>query len=127
MNFRTITALLPKRAIKSLNNRYFIIHLRTFFFVILVVLAGVMLQILVLLNQRYIDAKKVFEAKRSEFVYWEAVVAQYPAIPDVLYNASVSALKAGLKDEALRLLDRAITIDPLFKKALELKKEILKK
>ena len=84
-----------------------------------------MLQILVNLNSRYELSKIEYQKKIDEYKYWNGVVSQFPNIPDILFNASLSALNAGKKEEALRNIEKALQIDPLFKKALELKREIV--
>jgi tetratricopeptide (TPR) repeat protein len=53
------------------------------------------------------------------------VVTQFPNIPDVLYDAALSAYNTGRVDEALHYLNKAIQLDPLFKKAQEFRKEIM--
>lgn len=83
-----------------------------------------MLQILVALNNRYDKVRNIYAHKSSEYQYWSSVASQYPNIPDILYNASVSAFNFGKKTEANEYLIRAIKIDPLFKKAQIFQKEI---
>lgn len=123
--FRKITALLPKKLVKNITNSYVVSHVRTILFVMLVIGAGILLQMLVYLNQRTIIAKKDYEVKIKEFNYWSSVASQFPNIPDILYNASLSALSIGKTKEALRLIDKALIIDPVFKKARDLRNEIV--
>lgn len=52
-------------------------------------------------------------------------MGQYPNIPDILYNASLSAFNIGQKQQAIEYIEKAIEIDPLFNKAYQLRKEIL--
>ncbi len=125
--FRTITALLPKSLKKHVLKKRVILHVRDFLFVFLALLIGVLLQILVILNNKYVVARREFEGKRAEYSYWETVVLQYPQIPDILYNAAVSALAFNRQEEALDYLNRALRIDPLFQRAEKLRKFILEK
>ena len=123
-NFRTITALLPKGLRKLLSNKYLAIHIRGYFFLFFVLLALVLLQLLVFLNARHQLARDNYAQKTKEYKYWTGVVSQFPNIPDILYNASLSAFNVGEDIEAKLYLSRALKIDPLFEKAIELRKEI---
>lgn len=124
--FRKITALFPSEFLGNIKNRHVAANLRALLFFILVICAGILLQILVYLNQKVVLAKKEYEYNIKQFRYWNEVVLQFPNIPDILFNASVSALNVGKKSEALQYLDRAIQIDPLFREARELRKLIEK-
>lgn len=122
---RKITALLPKKLRKRLFNRRIATYLRAFLFIVLVVLAGITLQILVLLQQRSLITKREYEVRVKKFQYWSSVASQFPNIPDILYNASISSYSVGNEKQALRYVNKALQIDPLFKKAQILKEEIL--
>ncbi len=54
-------------------------------------------------------------------MYWSSVASQYPNIPDILFNAAVSAMTMGRNDVALAYLNKSIQIDPLFTKAITLR------
>lgn len=112
---RKITALLPKEIA---------IHLRSFLFLFFVILAGVLLQVLVTLNGKYLEYRKNYAQKVGEYEFWSSVVKQYPNIPDVLFNASISAYNAGKRNESGEYIKKALRIDPLFKKAELFQKEI---
>ena len=114
---RRITGLLPK-------NGQLAYRLSSFFFLLFLILAGILLQTLVFLNDKTVSAKLQFESRGKDFEYWSSVAKQYPSIPDVLYNASLSALNDNKKKEATEYIDKALQIDPLFRKAQELKSEI---
>ena len=103
---------------------HFAYHLRSFLFFFLVILVGFLLQILVVLSDKYKLAKQHHGQIIEEYVYWSKVAAQYPSIPDILYNAAVSSFNAGKPDEAKDYASQAIKIDPLFEKARELNKEL---
>lgn len=122
--FRKITALLPNEFFGHITNKHVAIQLRALLFFILVICAGILLQILVFLDQKLIYAKKEYEGNAKQFRYWSGVALQFPNIPDILYNASVSALNVGKISEAARYLDKALQIDPLFKDARELRKSV---
>lgn len=124
--FRKITALLPKENWELVINRHIALRVRALLFVVLVISAGILLQVLVFLQQKMVQSKKEYEVHIKEFRYWNGVVSQFPNIPDILYNASVSALSIGRRDDALHYIDKALKIDPLFKKARELRNEIVK-
>lgn len=125
--FRRITALFPKKVLGYVTNRHVATHLRALLFIILVIGAGILLQILVYLNRKAINAKKEYAENAKQFQYWSGVALQYPNIPDILYNASVSALNVGKTPEAMRFLNKALQIDPLFNDALELRKSVEKR
>lgn len=125
INLRKITALLPKEAARKLNNRYFAEHLRSFLFIVFVLIAGILLQLLVFLNGKYKKVQNNYEKTLKTYVYWSSVASQYPNIPDILYNASLSALTMGREDVALSYLNKSIQIDPLFDKAIALRDLII--
>lgn len=122
---RKITAQLPKGYRKYVTNRYLALYLRNFLLLFFLLTAGILLQILVNLNARYELVKKDHAKKIYEYRYWSGVVTQFPNIPDILYNASLSAYNAGMKNEALKNIEKALKIDPLFQKALRLRSEII--
>ncbi len=122
---RRISGLSPQ--IKgNIINRQVASQLRALLFIALVICAGVLLQILVFLDQKALHAKREYEANLRQFHYWSGVASQFPNIPDILYNASVSALNVGKTTDALHYIDQAIQIDPLFKDARELKHLIVR-
>lgn len=117
---RRITNLFPKTNGNYIN-RQVASQLRALLFITLVICAGILLQTLVFLDQKALFAKREYEANLKQFRYWSGVASQFPNIPDILYNASISALNVGKSAEALRYIDHAIQIDPLFKDAQKLK------
>lgn len=116
--FRRITDLLP-------NSGQIAYRLSSFFFLLFLILAGILLQTLVFLNGKTLSAREQYESRARDYQYWSSVAAQYPKIPDVLYNASLSALNDNKKKEAEEYIDKALQLDPLFRKATELKNEII--
>lgn len=124
--FRKITALLPKENWELVLNKYIAHRVRALLFIVLVISAGILLQVLVFLQQKMFLSKKEYEVHIQEFQYWKGVASQFPNIPDILYNASVSSLSIGRRVDALHFIDKALQIDPLFRKAQELKSVISK-
>lgn len=122
---RKITALFPKSVAKYVINRHVAGRLRALLFLVLVICAGVLLQLLVYLDQKVADTKREFDANMREFHYWNTVAAQFPNVPDILYNASISSLNIGNGPQALYFLEKAVRLDPLFEKAQELKKRVV--
>jgi len=122
---RRITDLLPRNFSNTINRRFIALYLRDFLFLVGILIAGVLLQILVDLYKKIDISRQVFEAQVSEYAYWQAVAAQYPNIPDIQYNASVGALKVGRLNEAIYHIDRALMLDPLFEKAQKLKNKMV--
>ncbi len=116
--FRRITDLLP-------NNGQIAYRLSSFFFLLFLILAGILLQTLVFLSGKTLSAREQYENRARDYKYWSSVATQYPTIPDVLYNASLSALNDNKKKEAQEFVNKALLLDPTFKKATELKKEII--
>lgn len=123
--YRRITVGLPNYINRYVSFRLLAYHMRDYFFLIFVLLVFAMLQILVILNNNLKDARTRYEVAMKDYRYWISVSTQFPAVPDIQYNASLSAYKVGERGEALRLIGNAIAIDPLFEKAHELKSEIL--
>ena len=124
--FRTIPALLPKSIQQRIPQGQLAYRISSFFFLFFLILAGILLQILVYLNTQSFAARNQHELKDKEYTYWNGVATQYPLIPDILYNAALSSLNDGRYNEALNYINKALQIDPQFKKARELKKEIEK-
>lgn len=121
---RKITALLPKSYRRYISTKYLAFYLRNFLLLFLLLTAAILLQILVVMNTRYEMTRKVVQKKTAEYIYWSGVATQFPNIPDILYNAALSAYNVGKKDEAIKNLQKALLIDPLFKKAKVLHNEI---
>ncbi|MDO8269426.1 MAG: hypothetical protein Q7T54_02010 [Candidatus Levybacteria bacterium] len=121
---RIITDLLPKKIRKWVNKRYFAIYLRDFLFIFFVLLIGVLLQLLVILNGRYMEVRKLFFENNEKYYYWNSVASQFPYIPDILYNAALSSFAVGKGSEAMQLINKAIQIDPLFEEAVKLRNQM---
>lgn len=60
----------------------------------------------------------------AEFDYWEDVVKRHPNFPDAYYNAALYAGMLNQKERSAALLDRALTLDPDFKEAMELEQQL---
>lgn len=72
-----------------------------------------------------VEDVKVLHAKEvKNLLYWEAITTKYPSYPDGYYKAAVSAVRLRDNTRALRYLNEALTLDPFFKEARELKKQI---
>ncbi len=121
---RKITALLPDRFGKYISPRYLSFYIRNFLLVFFLFTAAILIQVLSFMYTRYEMTKSVAQARMQEYKYWSSVVDQFPNIPDILYNAALSSYNAGKKEEALKNLEKALLIDPLFKKAKILLSEI---
>lgn len=126
INYRIITDLFPKGIKKYINSAYVALHLRNFLFIFFALMAGVLLQILVILNAKYTEIRREYQVKENTYVYWNSIVSQFPNIPDILYNASLSALSMGKREEAGKFVNKALSIDPLFEEALRLREKIEK-
>lgn len=122
---RKITAVLPKGLFSPKNRWVIALHLRDLALIILIIIAGIILQTLVLLYINLVSLESNYDKNRKESIYWESVVLQYPQIPDVLYNAAVSSIKVNNLEKSVIYLDKAIKIDPLFSKAIYLRSKIL--
>ena len=113
---RKITVLLPKR--------YLAVYIRDFSFLVLVIVMCVLLTMLVALEKRLQFENHKNEASMKEYKYWKSVSEQFPNVPDILYNASLGAIKVGKNKEAFGYASKAIQLDPLFKKAIELRDQL---
>lgn len=76
------------------------------------------------LNGEYKKVRELYSQRSTEYKYWTSVASQYPNIPDILYNASISSYNFGKLPEAKNYLERALKIDPVFKKAQEFEREL---
>ena len=75
----------------------------------------------VFLSNSYQSKRQVQE----RHFYWMERVETFPNSPDVLYNAALSALSVNKDETALRLLQQALSLDPLFSEAKNLQKQII--
>lgn len=124
-NSRKINALLPLPAInKYIIKRNVAVYLRNYLSIVL--FFQVILVIMVLFLAGFIlESEKELQAVRDKnYQYWTSVASQYPNEPDVLFNAGKSAYENGKKADAIKFVEKAIQIDPLFEKAIKLKQEI---
>lgn len=122
---RKINALLPLKFLrKHVINRSVAISLRNYLSIIL--FSQVILLIMVLFLAGFIleKQKEIKSARDKNYSYWLSVVNQYPNEPDILFNAGKSAYESGKKEIALKFIEKALQIDPLFEKAIQFKKEI---
>lgn len=62
---------------------------------------------------------------QERFYFWMEKVEEYPNSPDVLYNAASAAVLVGKKETALKLLQKSLRQDPLFKDAKVLRDSII--
>lgn len=70
----------------------------------------------------FLKTKTEKERVEQSLSYWEDAVKKHPNYVDGYYNAAVYALKLNEKAKAGEYLEKALYYDPLFQKALELKK-----
>jgi len=75
------------------------------------------------LTNSYLSQKE----KQEKFFFWMEKVGEYPNSPDVLYNAAVSADSINKNETALKLLKKAVELDPLFIEAKDFQEEIIEK
>jgi hypothetical protein len=121
---RIFAALSPKRVYRRITSasarhildQYFTVFL-TFFFFFLFVLTMVIYQ--------SVEEVKALHAKEvKNLSYWEGITTKYPTYPDGYYKAAVLAIRLRDNARALRYLNEALTLDPFFKEARELKKQV---
>lgn len=120
-------SIIVKKYKKSINEKAVATHVRQFLFFFLVMMIGILLQILVVLNAKFVDAKKSYLLKSEKYAYWQEVASQFPNAPDILYNAALSSVQMGNKKQAVEYVRRALMIDPLFDKAKNLLEELSKR
>ena len=133
-NYRIIAELLPKDAIRAVrkwmtvepflrikNSRRAM--LRYFFVCSLGLLLAVSFVDMVIFQESE-QAKKVHLTAQRNLGYWEYIIRKYPNFPDAYYKAALYSIQMDKEKTANEYLDRAISLDPAFKEALELKKKI---
>ncbi len=79
---------------------------------------------LVYLN--FIEITQARKRVEDNFSYWQGVVKKNPNFTQGYYNAGLYASELGDYKSAVNFLDQAIRLDPTFKKAILLEKEILR-
>lgn len=117
--YRRFTAVLPSK-------KFIALYLRDYAFLVLIILMGFLLEILVDLTGKIRVAQAGQTEKVGQYQYWSGVASQYPTVPDILYNASLSAYNIGNMQQAKIYIEKALVLDPLFKKAQELRDKIEK-
>jgi len=124
--YRKIAALFPKDLQKgtSIVNKKVLHHLAQILFLVLLLQVLLFIAAIVLLKGEYRVRVEEFVKLQQEHTYWVKMVEQYPNAPDVLYNAALTSKNVGNTEEAVRYLDRAIKLDPLFMEARLLRKSL---
>ena len=108
--YRRFTDLLPK-GFSGVNHS--IGHLKQFYVLVRLQILSIQVQ------QARVEVEK-------QALYWENVVKSRPDYPDAYYQAAWYSYMLGEKQRAYEFLNHALSLDPSFKKAQELKNKLLK-
>jgi tetratricopeptide (TPR) repeat protein len=73
----------------------------------------------------YSDARAERLAAQDNYSYWNEVAVKQSNSPDAYYQAAVYAVALGKNQQASELLQKALELDPGFKKASQLRKAIV--
>lgn len=109
--YRTITERLPQDLFRF-----------SLFFLCLSFVA--FLLFVVYLFQAYEKVKYERQGAIDSLSYWESVVLKQPNSPDAYYQAGIYAAKLGESQKAIGFLDKAVKLDPSFKKANSLSQQL---
>jgi len=85
-----------------------------------------MLFILYILQNSLTNSYNIQKKQQERFSFWMEKIEEYPNSPDILYNAAVSAYDVKKYETALKLVKKAMILDPQFKEAENFEKDILK-
>lgn len=121
---RRITEALPQGFLKGLKRKELAPHLLNYLTLFLIILSAFLLFFLGMVYLSYTEAQQERRMAQDNLSYWQDVVKKHPNFTDGYYNAGLYA--AELKDykTSVEFLDRAIALDPQFKKAIDLEKRI---
>lgn len=128
--YRKIAALLPKHFKKLISgsskvfSKGFFHYLAQFLFLVLLFQVLVLIATGFVLRYSFEKKRAVVDMRQKEQEYWLKVADQYPNAPDVLYNAAVSSKNVGKEKIALVYVAKALKLDPLFKEAQVLQKDL---
>lgn len=133
--YRIFTALLPKRLnnkgkklvlnialeikkAKKYFNNFILFYLVMAFFILVYFTAGFL--------KVFEEVKKERSEANKKFIYWKEIARNYSNFPIAYYNAAIFSLKLKNKSEAMRLLNKAIYLNPNFEEAIKLRDETVK-
>lgn len=68
--------------------------------------------------------KEQYGELEQKFSYWNSVIIKHPQFPTAYYEAAVYAHSLGEREQALKLLQQALIIDPNFSQAESLMQTI---
>ncbi len=114
--YRRITERLPKVTSH-------LIRLVTLF---LLVSASILALFIILLYFNYQETREERGRAIDSLSYWQDVIHRQPNSPDAYYNAALYSLELGKREDAVDLLNHALSLDPSFDKAKKLESEILR-
>lgn len=142
--YRRITELLPKVFQKNIRlprlSKGFKKNLRLIFgsrkdvsrgmqgygFIFLFLLFILLSYLLLNLYNTYKKTVADHAQRVEKLSYWEGVLKKHPNFVDAYYSAALEAARLKENNKAIKLLDKALFYDPLFKEAIDLKKELEK-
>lgn len=76
------------------------------------------------MNSVYKDVKKMREDTQKKYSYWKEVLREHPNFPDAYYQAAWYADLLGDRQNAFIFLDKALLLNPDFKEAKTLHKQL---
>ncbi len=131
--YRKITVSLPQRffetakvnikqALKKENLKLQSLRFGVLFLIVLFIFLGIYS---ILSYFEYVSIKETRMEAESNLTYWEKVSRENPNAPDVYFQAGLYAAELSENQRALDYLNKAIELDPSFKKAIEFEKKIL--
>lgn len=116
------TKKIDKRLYKLLNQSFYSLKVFT-----LSTMAALAIVLFLYLFQ-LLDIHEEKMQQRSEqiiaYQYWSQIVSKHPNYPDAYYNLALYSLRLNLIEKAYRYINHALQLDPNFKEAENLKKEI---
>lgn len=72
------------------------------------------------------EVKKARVEAQEKVTYWDSVTKEHPDFPDAYYQAAWYDYILGEKQKAYEFLNKALSLDPGFNKAQELKEKMLR-
>lgn len=123
--YRRITEAFPQDLKKALKIKNIKSVFTNYSLVFLVVSLSILILYAAISYIDYSTTREEWFKARDNFAYWQEVAEKQKNSPDAYYQTAIYAAELRDKSRAVEYLTKALELDPGFKKAKELREEIL--
>ncbi len=99
---------------------------KLYFLLTLLISFVFLLLLFVRMQNLFFQVRQIKIEAQNKASYWNNVIKEHPDYPDAYYQAAWYSYSLGEKQKAYDLLEKAILLDPGFKKAKELREKMVK-